>query len=876
MVLSVPIVAFLFGLLLGSYLSVLPLTITILLIILAGILSGFEHKALVSVSHGLMIYACILFGVGYWVLDDRTHASADFLSSMDRREVTISGIVATPVSHGPDRVTMLVAVQSGETDGTRRLMSGNLRLTWRKPDTEVFRGDTITVRARLRSPFGVRNPGGFDYGLYLRERGIHAVATVKGPNQIQVRPPGVLDVGARMWRQIDQWRNQVRQAAISTLGQPARGLFLGMIVGEQADIPPRVRDDFMTTGTVHIISISGSHLGLLAVLSFFSVRRIARRMPSEWLEKLSCVLTPKQLAILVTIPMVVFYTLLSGAHVATVRSLMMILLYLFAMWIGYERHIIIALSLAAFLTTLANPKAIHDLSFQLSYVSVLAIALGLRWSRQDKEEPGILPRIMVNEYKGNPFMVRIRRYFAILATDFQSMKEQCVRRGRQYMVMTLSVTLATVPLVAYYFNQVAWLGIVANAVIVPLVGLVVVPLGLAASILVLLGGLDHLPFASLQQAIMHVVTGFIEMGASIPGAKWHVASPSILAIAGFYLCFMVVLFSRKPILRWVNVSLLMLCLFWWMWSPRHVFEEDVLRVTFLDVGQGDATVLELPDGQTILVDGGVAYERWNMGRMVVGPYLWDQGIRRLDHVIATHPQLDHVGGLPWIVDNFEIGQYWSNGVRRMKPFYRRLETASQGKGLVERIAWEGQDIVNEGRCRLRSLNPPLAERSRIEQVSDRSGADLNNLSVVLSVTCGRHSILLMADAEVDTLTRLTGHPLIQSATVVKIPHHGAKSSLNQRWINQLQATSAVVSAGHGNHYGHPAQAVLGAYRRKHMRIYRTDSDGAIVLFANPDSGESRIQRMRDRKPVRLAWADYSLAREWENVFRLWNIWVRNA
>jgi len=850
LVFPVGIVAFLVGLLLGSYFAVLPLSVIVLLIMLAGAVSRCEHTSLLSRGRGLMVYVCVLLGVGYWVFDDRNHASADLLSPpIGQREVTLSGVVMAPVAHSPGRVTLLVAVQSVETNGTSRPVSGNLRLTWREPDMEVFRGDTITVRAKLRQPFGTRNPGGFDYGAYLKRRGIHAVATVRGPNQIQVRPPGVRDVGARIWRKIDQWRNQVRQAAISTLEQPARGVFLGMIVGEQSDIPVHVRDAFMATGTVHIISISGSHLGLLAVFSFFVVRGIIRRLPTQWLEKLSCVLTATQLAALVTVPMVIFYTLISGAHVATVRSLIMILLYLFAVWIGYERHGVTALSLAAFLTTLSDPKAIYDLSFQLSYVAVLAIALVFRGSGQGDEESAV-----------SRFSLAGFRHW-----------------GNQYMVMTLAVTLSTVPLVAYYFNQVAWLGILANAIVVPLVGLVVVPLGLGASIVVLLGGLDYLPLSWIQQDIMHGLTTFVGMVATIPGARWHVASPSILIIAGWYLCLLVVCFSLNTVLRWVSAGLLILCLVWWMWSPRHVFEKDTFRVTFLDVGQGDATVLELPGGQTILVDGGVAYERWDMGRMVVGPYLWDRGIRRLDHVIATHPQADHVGGLPWILNNFEIGQYWSNGIPRMKPFYHALETAVLRKGLVEHVAWEGREIVSEGRCRIQSLNPPLAERRGAGQSStDPGGTALNNLSVALSIMCGPHSILLTADLEDDALTRLTGHPLVQSATVVKIPHHGAKSSLNQQWIDQLRATIAVVSAGKGNYYGHPAQVVLRAYQRNHMNIYRTDSDGAIVLFADPDSGESRIQRARDRKPVPLGWADYSMEREWENVTRLWNIWVRNA
>lgn len=822
-----------------------------LLVFVAGSLSRCEKKSVFSGKQGLILYACVLLGVAYWLLDARTDQGVDLPLQTGRQELTLSGVVTAPVEHGPGRMTMIVAVDSVHRGTASRAARGNLRLTWRpcqsgnecEPETDIFRGDRITVRARIRPPFGTRNPGGFDYGAYLRDRGIHAVATVRGLGRIQVQRPGVSDLSEWLWSWIDRGRNRVRQVAVSTLRQPARGLFLGMIVGEQNDIPPDVRDDFMTTGTVHIISISGSHLGLLAFVSFLGVRGFTRRMPSRWLERLSCILTPRQLAVLVTVPMVLFYTLLSGAHVATVRSLLMILLYLYAVWIGYERQILIALGIAALGTTLADPGALYALSFQLSYISVLAIALVFRWSTNDVEEDEI-PQAFTDKVK---------------------------HWGKQYALMTLAATVGTVPLVAYYFNQVAWLGLFANAVVVPFVGMLVVPLGLGASLIVLLGGLGHLPFGWVHQAIMDVLTSVVGMLAGIPGAEWHVASPSILSMAGFYLCLLMALLSRKRTLRIVSVSVLVVCPLWWTWSPRYVFEDETLRVTFLDVGQGDATVIELPGGDTILVDGGVAYERWDIGRMVVGPYLWDRGIRRLTHVIATHPQLDHVGGLAWIVDNFEVDHYWSNGIQRTNHFYQRLRDAVAKRGLVERIAMEGKSLVREGLCRLISLNPPLVENDAT--LHDFQGSELNNLSVVLNLTCGKHSILLTADAEVEALARLTDHPLVRSATVVKIPHHGAKSSLNRHWIQQLNAKTAVVSAGQGNRYGHPAKDVLQAYEP--MTIYRTDSHGAILLSAKTDSKEIRVRRTADRQPVPLDLSDYSPGREWENMSRFWEIWVRN-
>src|SRR5207237_8104047 len=133
-------------------------------------------------------------------------------------------------------------------------------------------------------------------------------------------------------------------------------------------------------------------------------------------------------------------------------------------------------------------------------------------------------------------------------------------------------------------------------------------------------------------------------------------------------------------------------------------DAEILRVTFLDVGQGDASVLELPDGQTVLIDGGAAYDTLDMGRTVVAPYLWDRGIRRLDHVIATHPQLDHVGGLPWILRSFEIGQYWDNGIARHEPVYERLRVTLQIVGQKQRTAGEGQGRFDSQPRRMRHLN----------------------------------------------------------------------------------------------------------------------------------------------------------------------------
>ncbi|GIW53976.1 MAG: hypothetical protein KatS3mg082_0380 [Nitrospiraceae bacterium] len=223
-----------------------------------------------------------------------------------------------------------------------------------------------------------------------------------------------------------------------------------MIVGEQGYLSPEARDTFMAAGVVHILSISGSHLGLISILCFWAVKRLCLVLPRHMVACASPLrVTPTRLAAAVTVAPVTFYTALAGAEVATVRSLVMILVFLAAVWLGRDKQLLSALALAALLILCHDPRALFDISFQLSYLSVLAIALVLS-PAPDSQPDTARP-------------------------EFQPMK--WLERGRESVRITGAVTLVTLPLVAYYFNQVAWVGLIANLIVVPLAGLALVPSG---------------------------------------------------------------------------------------------------------------------------------------------------------------------------------------------------------------------------------------------------------------------------------------------------------------------------------------------------------------------------------------------------------------
>ena len=377
-----PALGFLIGLWLGSYLPFFPFSIFLLISVVGFISTWLEWSHRLNATQGVMVFCSLIGGMVYWTGATWIHNQSGLERWISPRPLNVRGTIIQPVRRTSDRVVLVVNVSHVTDNHTQTPAAGTLLVTWRNPDRAVYQGDQIQFSTRLRRPYGTINPGGFHYGAYLERKGIQAIATVSGPDQVKIVHPASSFVWRKFWNIIDQWRDQVQQAAVATLHDPALGLFLGMVLGEQGFISQDIREAFMDTGTVHIISISGSHLGLIAFLTFFLVKGLVLRLPVPWLERLSVRITATRLAVLATLPLVSFYTLLAGAEIATVRSWIMILLFLLAVWLGRERNIFTFLVLAAVIVVVYHPQALYEISFQLSYISVLAIALVIKVTQQ--------------------------------------------------------------------------------------------------------------------------------------------------------------------------------------------------------------------------------------------------------------------------------------------------------------------------------------------------------------------------------------------------------------------------------------------------------------------------------------------------------------
>jgi competence protein ComEC len=810
------------GVLVGSGFTYFPLSILCVMILVLGGILYVSSSGRCPPGFGCVVFGIFLFGVVGAALAHARTESSSLIRSAGPGKVDLVGVIVEPVRFGPDLAIAVVAVQRLMMPDRTLPLEGRVRLTIRGLVPPLTVGDLVEFETRLRPPRGLLNPGGYDYDAYLRRAGIHALGNItlrEDGSGLRVLARGVFPLSAK----VDRWRGRIRNAALQTLPAPLAGIYLALVTGETGYLRADIRDAFMASGTTHILSISGSHLGLIGIVVFAAARHAVLALPSRWLLRVSRRTTATRMAAVATILPVTLYALLGGAEVATVRSLVMMLIALAAIFLDRTHSIGIGLALAFLAIVGLDPLAPYDVSFQLSFLSVLVILLVMRARhRPDEETAGVLA--------GAP-----------------RMGDQVKRWTEDVLLVSGCVTVACAPLVAAYFNQMAWVGGLSNLLVVPFVGFLVLPVGLLACLATLLSGSEELAGGAVVQALLEALVWVVRLFASVPGAEVRVASPPVWQIAVFFLCLGATFIWWRGWVGRIAAVLAAGVLLAWVWSPRDLPASGTVRVTFLDVGQGDAALVETSDGRTMLIDGGSASDRYDIGKVVVAPLLWDRGIRRLDVVVATHPQLDHVGGLTFVLEKFQVGELWTNGVRRDAMFLRRLEEVVRARGVPVRAASNLDGEVSVGSCRVRVLNPraPL-----VEGPGAAVGKSLNNQSVVLRLGCGAASFLFTGDVEREAENELIQADGNLGAAVLKVPHHGAKGSVYEPFLEAVSPRLAVVSVGRVNSYGHPSPVMVETYDRLGIPFLRTDHHGAVTIADSPsglqvncESGH-RLQRVK--------------------------------
>ena len=625
-------------------------------------------------------------------------------------------------------------------------------------------GERWRFTLRLRRPHGQANPQGFDYEAWLLERGIGATG--------YVRPRGApLPLGSRNSPsdRIERLREQVRDRFKRVLGEtPASGILAALAVGDQRAIPAEEWRLFNRTGVTHLMSISGLHVTLVSGLCAWLASWLWRLVPALVLR-----LPARKAGALAAIAGALGYTLIAGFAVPAQRTFWMVTVVAAALWSGRITSPARTLALALGVVLAFDPWAVLAPGFWLSFGAVALIFFVAR---------GDEPRV------------------------------------RQWLRVQWAVTLGLAPAALFLFGQVSVVGPLANAVAIPVVSAVVTPLALAAAVLPWDAPLEFA--AWLTQWLLQ----FLEWCASLPVAIWQQHAPPpwcvLAALAG------TAWMLAPPGVPW-RVSGLALMLPAVALPPPAPAPGEAW-ITTLDVGQGLA-VLVRTENRALLYDAGPSFgPDADSGERVVAPYLRAQGLARLDAMVVSHHDNDHVGGAASVIGNFELDAFLSS----LPAGHPLLGLAPAPRRCAAGAAWTWDGV------RFDILHPRSAEARAKKS---------NDLSCVLKVSAGGRSMLLTGDIERPAESELAGKAAQALASdALLVPHHGSRTSSSAELLETVRPAVAVVAVGYRNRFGHPHADVLARYRQAGVRLLRTDLEGAVTVRLS--KGNLAIESQRRENP----------------------------
>ena len=757
----------------------------------------------------ILIFLIFTSGFLYSLVRQKTLPAIEFPD----KDISIKGtIIDVPeMSNEKIRFTLdRVYLEGEKIQGKARLVIIERFSGIDVPEYLFAPGDGISAIARLRKPNTFRNPGVYSHNL--NRDGIAAVGYIK---QIQLTVKGRGE-----WASIHKKRQMLGRIIDNSLSAENASFLKAIITGLKKSISVEMRDSFGSTGLAHLLSISGTHFGLLAFIIFSFIKMIIRYLPIQLLTRMTLYITPTQIAVLLTLPALALYALISGSSTPTIRSFIMVFIFMLALLLGRKGVWLNSLSIAALIILLRQPGALFELSFQLSFLAVLSIGYVL----EKKAAPG--------------------------EQDHRSSAPPPIKRIsnkiKTAMLITVAAVLGTAPLTALYFKQFPLISPITNLIVTPLVCFVILPLSFFTGFSALLFNMSTLPASGLTDIIIGFTLKLVKIFSAFPYSNLHVHNPSFAVIIFYYLSLLSLFKNNGQLqgkLKWRFLPFIfIICLY----LIRPFLSGDNLSVTFLDVGQGEASLTELPDKRVMLLDGGMNDP--DMGRRVIAPYLWSRGIKSIDYMVLSHPHPDHYGGLVYVMDNFKIGEIWLNGRSTFEAgsFFKKI----MEKKIPFRILRRGDVLEAEG-YKIYVFHPYdefYADSSRGEF------SNQNSDSLVLKIETHGASILFTGDIETEAEENLVHLGKRLKSDIIKAPHHGGRTSNSIEFIHTVNPEIAVFSTGRNNPFNHPHQQVLERYKNVGTKIIRTDRQGAITISSTGNS--YRVTTYRDSKTGKVSdWRD---------------------
>ena len=645
-------------------------------------------------------------------------------------------------------------------------------------EQDIGYGDVIRFEGWVKEPPLVRNPGEVNYRDFLKRKGIYYITYIKRGD---VNCIGHVRVNPFIRKIIFPIKEYCGRAISKNLDTIHGSLLQGLTLGQRGDIPKEIRNFFSDAGVVHILAVSGLHVGIISFFLFILFRGLH---------------IPFNQSIILTCFLLIVYAFLTELRPPVVRATIMFIFIMLGL-LSQKRIVLLnIIAASAILILMLNPLDLFDTGFQLSYAATFSIV--------------ILHQKIYNCFPKRLKEIKILRNFVILPFS-----------------VSLSAQLGTAPIVTFYFFKIPIIAAIANIIIVPLVSLVI-PTGFLTAAGSILHPVISRILAAANWFLLHLIIKASMFFSNLPHLLLWVRRPTVLFFVLYYptLFTFFVLKSRKRAKFFLFASLVILNIIvftkvWRIYNP-------VLNVAFLDVSQGDASVIEFPSNEVCIVDGGRRSDYVNYGERVITPFLRSKGIKNVSAVIATHPDVDHYGGLISVVENFNVEKLLINGSPKVTFLYRKLLDTAKNSGVQVYNIRKGE-VIWIGDYPLYVFNPPILKG--MEFLPSNEG------SIVFKFGYGDITFLFTGDFS----NRIVKLPLLfMHSTILKFPHHGARFSDERGFLSAINPEITTISVDKNNPFGHPAKVGIAILDSLKSQIYRTDEDGAIIL--RTDGKAVRIEK----------------------------------
>lgn len=712
-----------------------------------------------------------------------THFQGNHLANMayDLPEVRLSGWIREVHYRRDGRHRYTLEVGSLQKDSLSQKIGGRILIsTGGEFSRPLYYGQNVEIQGDLQRPDGQRNPGGFNYRHYLQVKGVTHQLRLAKPDQLAV----LAGTGGYWYERavIAPLRLHLLKRIDLYLAEPAAGLVKALLLGERQDLDSELVSRFQYLGVVHVLAISGLHVGfiLLILVSTLTLLRLSYRQ----------VATGAVLGLF-------FYLILVDFKAPVMRASLMAALYFGGTLLERKPRSLNVIGAAGVIILLLQPSAVYDVGFQFSFASVAAILL----------------------------------FYSGFNRDFPAFGEQSpVERQlnlwiRQPMLVSLAALIGTTPLTWYYYGSIQAGALLSNVLIIPLVAL-----GVEISIFFLVSALLMAPWtaglASLTWFIFRFLDGLVLFLSKIPYMTLMTGHPAPLTMIIFITAL---IFLAEPGRRRIGLFLLLL-----VGLSGFMPGEEKLRVTFADVGQGDGAIIESPGQRVMVIDGGENRPGHDNGKMVMAPLLWYNGIHRIHYLVGSHLHNDHIGGFDYLMEHFRVDTLVLPDYETEQGWREKLIARANLKNIPVRLISRGDQLYLDKNLRIYACHP----FERFEKFVNGSGEEVNNSSLVLKIQYGENSFLFCGDAEMDAESAQAGFGDFLDIDVLKVGHHGSKTSSTQHWLQQCSPSWAVISVGEFNKFFHPSRQVIRRYREQGANVLRTDYYGAQVFES--DGHELRL------------------------------------